>query len=70
MQKKVPPSTAALEAFGDVSESTRVRIWHGRQPFPVRRFMKVMKAMRIPRQEWAKWLEVFSSRREDHIGKG
>jgi hypothetical protein len=69
MIRKVPPSTAAIEAFDDVSESTRVRIWHGRQPFPLRRFIKVMKAMKVPRQDWPRWLDVFNGRREEHCGE-
>ena len=62
----LPASTAASDAFKDVSDSTRQRMWHGKLPMPVDRFDRVMRCLQIPRARWADWVQAFASRRHEN----
>lgn len=62
----LPASSAAKDAFEDVSDSTRQRMWHGRLPMPVDRFERVMRCLQVPRARWADWVQVFAERRQGH----
>lgn len=68
MSEKIPApvSTTAADAFTDVSDSTRQRMWHGRIPMPVDRFERVMRCLKVPRSRWADWVEMFTERRQKH----
>jgi len=66
----LPPSSRAIDAFGDVSSSTRQRMWHGRIPMPVDRFTSIMITLKIPISKWGEWSLAFSARRRQHSGNG
>ena len=64
----VPPSSRAIDAFSDVSDSTRQRMWHGRIPMLVDRFTSIMITLKIPISRWGEWSLIFSARRRQHNG--